>query len=255
MAGALGRMGSLVCNAVKSEPDLMLVEVIDPALEGLGELPTYLKEVSAYNRVEEIQSPDMEILVDFTRADVAYRNIMWAIERDIHCVVGTTGITEEEILSIENAVSKRKANVLIASNFAIGAVLMMKFSEIAANFYERCEIVELHHAGKLDAPSGTALSTAKRIDAKMKSRGIEITPAGQKNPSRGMEHGNVFIHSVRLDGLVAHQEVIFGSRGETLTIRHDTTDRSCFMPGVVLAIRAVSKIPGLTIGMETLLGI
>ncbi len=255
MAGALGRMGALVCEAVTAEIDLKLVEAIDPALEKLKQPPSYLGECTTYSKIEDIQTPEMDVLVDFTRADIAYKNIMWAIERGVHCVVGTTGISGEEINSIKDKVAEGKANVIIASNFAIGAVLMMKFSEIAANFYDRCEIVELHHAGKLDAPSGTALSTAEKVDAKMKSRGIISNHAQEENPSRGMKHGNIFIHSVRLDGFLAHQEVIFGSRGETLKIRHDTIDRSCFMPGVILAVRSVSRIPGLTIGMEKLLGI
>jgi len=255
VAGALGRMGSLVCETVRSQPDLKLVEVIDPAIEQVKELPTYFSELKAYKRIEDIENPIMEILVDFTRAQAAYENIMWAVKRDIHCVVGTTGLTEENMRSIEGAVNQEKANVIIAANFAIGAVLMMKFSEIAARFYDRCEIVELHHAKKIDAPSGTALATARRVDSKIKARGGDSVLEKDDAPSRGVKHGNVFIHSVRLDGLVAHQEVIFGSKGETLKIRHDTTDRSCFMPGVIMAVRAVSNMRGLTIGMESILGI
>jgi 4-hydroxy-tetrahydrodipicolinate reductase len=160
---------------------------------------------------------------------------------------------EEDLLRIKKYVEGGRANVLIAANFSIGAVLMMKFSEIAASVFDQCEIVELHHRGKVDSPSGTAIATSRRIQGAMKPAPIPLSDDKEISGTRGGSLGPVNIHSVRLDGLVAHQEVIFGARGQTLSIRHDTTDRSCFMPGVIMAVKAVSDLPGLTIGLDSLI--
>jgi 4-hydroxy-tetrahydrodipicolinate reductase len=189
-------------------------------------------------------------MVDFTSAAAAKENIMLALKNDIHAVVGTTGLSETDLAQIKKAVENSKANVFIAPNFAIGAVLMMKFAEMAASFMDFVEIIELHHEKKKDAPSGTALQTAAKIAAKKLPRTIE-----SEEISRGQNYKGIRIHSVRLPGLVAHQEVIFGGQGQTLAIRHDSIDRTSFMPGVLRAIKAVSDLRGLTIGLDRLLGL
>jgi 4-hydroxy-tetrahydrodipicolinate reductase len=168
-------------------------------------------------------------------------------------VVGTTGISEEDIKRLTEKAKSADANVLIAPNFAVGAVLMMRFSRIAASVFDQCEIIELHHRGKRDAPSGTAIATAGVIQEAMKPSAVPSSEEREVSGTRGGRLGPVSIHSVRLDGLVAHQEVLFGAKGQTLSIRHDTTDRSCFMPGVIIAVKAISGLPGLTIGLDSIL--
>ena len=216
VSGAAGRMGEATCSAVSGAEDMELVARIDPLLD--LELGAALRE----------QQPD--VLVDFSRPDSAVSNIRSAVAAGVHVVVGTTGFDLEQLRGLSGA------NVFVAPNFAIGAVLMMSFAAQAARHMRAAEIIELHHDGKLDAPSGTAALTAQRIH--------EAAPDKPVPP----------IHSVRLPGLVANQEVIFGDVGQTLTIRHDTVDRACFMPGVLLAIRRVQTQPEpLVIGLEALL--
>ncbi|MDP3013782.1 MAG: 4-hydroxy-tetrahydrodipicolinate reductase, partial [Candidatus Subteraquimicrobiales bacterium] len=188
------------------------------------------------NLEEAIEIRQPEVMVDFTHPEAVMGNIRKALNTRVNVVVGTTGITEDNLTEIKSLCEKNKTNAFIAPNFAIGAVLMMKLSEIAAKFLPEVEIIELHHKQKVDAPSGTALKTARGI---MKITGNQTIP----------------IHSVRLPGLVAHQEVIFGGTGQTLTIRHDSIDRTSFMPGVIMAIKNVGQRPGLTYGLEQLLGI
>ena len=216
VSGAAGRMGQATCSAVSGAEDMELVARIDPLLD--LELGAALRE----------QQPD--VLVDFSRPDSAVSNIRSAVAAGVHVVVGTTGFDLDQLRGLSGA------NVFVAPNFAIGAVLMMSFAAQAARHMRAAEIIELHHDGKLDAPSGTAALTAQRIH--------EAAPDKPVPP----------IHSVRLPGLVANQEVIFGDVGQTLTIRHDTVDRACFMPGVLLAIRRVQTQPEpLVIGLEALL--
>jgi 4-hydroxy-tetrahydrodipicolinate reductase len=251
----MGRMGSEVLKAVLDDPELELSGAVDPMASGLGGgILVAETEVGVLERVEDLDAGSIDVLVDFTRASAAVSNIIWALDNGIHCVVGTTGIPDEELARIRSRAESGEANVIIAANFALGAVLMMRFSEMAARVFDQCEIIELHHRGKRDAPSGTALSTAGRVD---KAMGAPKTPPPSETRevegTRGGSVGAVQIHSVRLDGLVAHQEVLFGSRGETLSIRHDTTDRGSFMPGVLLAVKAVGETPGLTTGIESLL--
>lgn len=253
--GALGRMGREVCGAVLRDPELALTGAVDPGPG--GEVTEPLVEGTDLRVVQDRSELDRErtdVIVDFTHADAALSNVKWALSEGVHCVVGTTGIPEIEIRRIGELSAEVGANVIIASNFAPGAVLMMRFAEMAAGVFDQCEIIELHHRGKRDAPSGTAIATARSVDSAM--RASRVPPPrvdGEVPGARGGNLGPVHIHSVRLDGLVAHQEVIFGSTGETLTIRHDTTDRSSFMRGVVLAIKYVGDIPGLTVGIESLL--
>jgi 4-hydroxy-tetrahydrodipicolinate reductase len=213
-------MGQAVCGAVEGADDLELVGRADPALD------TTLESVLADN------TPD--VVVDFTVPDSVFDNVRLCLERGAHAVVGTTGLTDEQLEELREAAAKSSANCFVAPNFAIGAVLMMEAAKLAAPHMLSCEIVELHHNQKLDAPSGTAKRTAALI-----------TEAGG-----GRE---VPIHSVRLPGLVAHQEVIFGGLGETLTVRHDSLSRESFMPGVLLAVRRVGELDGLVVGLETLL--
>jgi 4-hydroxy-tetrahydrodipicolinate reductase len=220
VAGAAGRMGQAVCAAVEAAQDLELVARADP------ELDTTLDAVLGDQR------PD--VVVDFTVPDSAYANAHLSLERGTHVVVGTTGITDEQLAELGAFADASEANCFIAPNFAIGAVLMMQAAKLIAPHMPDCEIVELHHEQKLDAPSGTAKRTARLI----------AEAGGRNDPP---------IHSVRLPGLVAHQEVIFGGLGETLTIRHDSLSRESFMPGVLLAVRRVAGIDGLVVGLENLL--
>ena len=213
-------MGQTVCAAVEGADDMELVARADPALD------TSLAAVLGDD------SPD--VVVDFTVPDSAYGNARLCLEQGTHAVVGTTGITDEQLAELGDLAAGSKANCFIAPNFAIGAVLMMEASKLIAPHMIACEIVELHHDQKLDAPSGTAKRTAALI-----------TQAGGGR--------DVPIHSVRLPGLVAHQEVIFGGLGETLTVRHDSLSRESFMPGVLLAVRKVGELDGLVVGLESLL--
>ena len=218
VAGAAGRMGQTVCEAVEGAPDMELTGRADPALD------TPLADVL----------PNADVLVDFTIPSSAVANAREAVEAGVHVVIGTTGFDPGELSDLDNA----KANVFIAPNFAIGAVLMMEFAVQAARHMAKAEIIELHHDRKVDAPSGTAARTASLMAA--------ASPTGATPP----------IHSVRLPGLVAHQEVILGDVGQTLTIRHDSTDRESFMPGVLLAVRSVSSLTeSPTVGLERLLGL
>ena len=239
VAGARGRMGTQVCAAVTEAPDLELVAAVD-----VGDDLRAIIEARA------------EVLVDFTTPDAVMGNVAFAVENGIHVVVGTTGFTPQRLAEVRALVAQSPTvGVVVAANFGIGAVLSMKFAEIAAPFYESVEIVELHHPDKVDAPSGTAVATAGRIAA---ARGGHTSPdatTAELPGARGADVDGVRVHAVRLRGLVAHQEVLLGSAGEVLTIRHDSFDRASFMPGVLLAVRAVGSRPGLTVGIDDLLGL
>jgi 4-hydroxy-tetrahydrodipicolinate reductase len=238
--GSRGRMGAEVCRAVESARDLDLVAAID-----LGD--------------DRAPAETAEVIVDFTHPDAVMDNLFWCIGHGIHAVVGTTGLTEEHFDLLRGRLAEHDGvGVLIAPNFSIGAVLMMRFAEQAAAFYESAEIIELHHPGKADAPSGTAASTARRIAAARTAAALTPPPDATKQElpgARGAQVDGIRVHGVRLRGLVAHQEVLFGAEGETLTIRHDSLDRVSFMPGVLAAVRAISTRPGLTVGIEPILGI
>ena len=230
-------MGEATCHAVESEPELELVAQI-----GRNDPLDRLKESGA------------EVAVEFTTPDAVKDNIRYCLENGIHCVVGTTGLSVEDQSEIGDLAQHHETNVFIAPNFAVGAVLMMRFAAEAAHHFESVEIVERHHERKLDAPSGTALRTAAVMnEARGRPWSVAKPPKESVGGSRGGETGGVHIHSVRLPGSIAHQEVIFGSPGEVLTIRHDSLDRSSFMPGVLLAIKRVKSMRGLTIGLEHVL--
>jgi len=255
--GAAGRMGQMVCRTVAGEPDLALVAAIDRSRVGqsIGSLIGQPKlDVPISDELDRLLEAEVEVAVDFTHPEVVMDDVRWCIEHGITLVVGTTGIGEDELDEIRMLIEDEggEPNVIVAPNFALGAVLMQRFAAEAARFFPAAEIIELHHDGKADAPSGTALSTARRL---VEERGGEYRGPSTESIEgvRGGEVDGVRVHSVRLPGLVAHQEVIFGGQGQTLTIRHDSTDRSSFMPGVLMAIRAVSTRPGLTVGLEPLL--
>jgi 4-hydroxy-tetrahydrodipicolinate reductase len=240
--GARGRMGQQVCAAVQAATDLELVASID-----LGDPLSAASEAGA------------RVLVDFTHPDSVMDNLRFAVEHGICAVVGTTGFTDEKLATVARWLADRPGvGVLVAPNFGIGAVLAMKFAQLAAPYFESVEVVELHHPRKVDAPSGTATSTARLIAAARARAGMSPAPdatTAEVPGARGADIDGVRVHSVRASGLVAHQEVLFGTEGETLTIRHDSLDRSSFMPGVLLAIREVGNRPGLTVGLDALLGL
>jgi 4-hydroxy-tetrahydrodipicolinate reductase len=242
-------MGREVCRAIAASPDLHLIAAVDPAHAG-----TEIEGVSVAASLDAVTDVSAEVVVDFTRPDAVMGTILWCLEHGVHVVVGTTGITQENLDELRAITSGARSNILVAPNFAIGAVLMMRFAERAAKYFPATEIVELHHDAKVDAPSGTALVTARRIAA---ARGRAAPPAvagDDAHPgARGADVEGVRVHAVRLPGFLAHEEVIMGGQGQTLTIRHDTTDRSAFIPGVLLAIESISDLPGLTVGIESLL--
>ena len=194
-----------------------------------------------------------EVAIDFTVIDAARENLAWCAENDVHAVVGTTGFSDAELADFGERFDRSKANAVIAPNFAIGAILMMRFAEMAAPYFESAEIIELHHDHKIDAPSGTSVRTAQRMAAASKDWSDDPTTKVVAEGARGGLVSGIPIHSVRLRGMVAHQEVLLGTTGQSLSIRHDSYDRSCFMPGVVLAVQKVADMPGLTIGLDALL--
>lgn len=256
VAGALGKMGCQVCEAVVADPDCQLAAVADTALtqkdiDGLR--AKYGDIVCGASLGEAIAKASPDILVDFTHPDSVLENIETALSKNVHCVVGTTGLNETALHKIKKALETSSAKVFIAPNFAIGAVLMMHLSGIAAKHMNAYEIIELHYDGKADAPSGTAIATAQKI-ADSANNDRHNFSKEHIGGARGADIGKVRIHSIRLPGLVANQEVIFGTEGQTLTIKHDTTSRTCFMPGVLLAVKKVSSLENnLTIGLENLL--
>ncbi|MDV3125155.1 4-hydroxy-tetrahydrodipicolinate reductase [Mycobacterium sp. 21AC1] len=236
--GAKGKVGATMVQAVESAEDLTLSAGVDAG--------------DALNLLTESAT---QVVIDFTHPDVVMDNLKFLIDNGIHAVVGTTGFTWERIAQVEGWLKDKPGSaVLIAPNFAIGAVLSMHFAKQAARFFESVEVIELHHPHKADAPSGTAARTAKLIAEARKGLppNPDATSTGLEG-ARGADVDGVRVHSVRLAGLIAHQEVLFGTQGETLTIRHDSLDRSSFVPGVLLAVRKVHERPGLTIGIEPLL--
>jgi 4-hydroxy-tetrahydrodipicolinate reductase len=258
-------MGSTVCRAVAGSPACELVVAVDPnaagrslaEVAGLEESPLEVQPA-----IEALADAGAEVAVDFTHASAAVANMAWCAGAGVHAVCGTTGIGPDDLGRLRDLFAPADApNCVLVPNFAVTAVLMMRFAELAAPFLDGVEIVELHHDAKRDAPSGTALETARRIAEARQASGAgpfaadptaeEVAPG-----ARGaLGPGGVRIHAVRLPGLVAHQEVLFGALGQSLTIRQDSYERSSFMPGVLLAVTKVASIPGLTVGLEALLGL
>ncbi len=255
--GAGGRMGRTVCRAVAGDAELELVGAVDPHHSGLD-----LRQVAGVDVADLHIDPDpsslvdrgVEVVVDFTVPDAARGNLAWAASNGVHAVVGTTGLTEPDYE--EQRAAFTRSNCVIAPNFAIGAVLMMRFAELAAPWFETAEVIELHHDAKVDAPSGTAMLTVSRMAAASKDWGEDPTQKETLPGARGAKGpAGIPVHSVRLRGLVAHQEVLLGTTGQSLTIRHDSYDRESFMPGVLLAIKQVGSRPGVTVGLDSLLGL
>lgn len=237
--GAKGRMGKTVCEAVTAADDLELVCTLD-----------------AGDDLNQLIQTGSQVVVDFTVPDAVMGNLEFLAKNNIHAVVGTTGFTEDRLAKVQEIFGKSQANVLIAPNFGVGAVLMMQFAAIAAPYFDSVEIVELHHPRKVDAPSGTARRTAELISqARKNNKAMPDATSDVIDGARGATVAGIPVHSIRAQGLVAHQEVIFGGPGETLTIRHDSLDRESFMPGVLLAIRKISQTKGVTFGLEGLLGL
>ncbi|MFE3544891.1 4-hydroxy-tetrahydrodipicolinate reductase [Nocardia sp. NPDC059177] len=238
--GAHGKVGQAICAAVEAADDLELVARVDKddALTAFTESGT-------------------QVVVDFTHPDVVMGNLKFLVENGIHAVVGTTGFDQARLAEVRSWLDQRpEVGVLIAPNFAIGAVLSMRFAEQAARFFDSVEVIELHHPNKADAPSGTAYRTAALIAAARAEAGVGASPDAtttELEGARGADVDGVRVHSVRLAGLVAHQEVLFGTQGETLTIRHDSIDRNSFAPGVLLGVREIAGRPGLTVGLDPFL--
>lgn len=236
--GARGRMGQEIVKAIDAAADLDLV--------------------AAINRDDDLEkAADAQVIVDVTNPGVVLENLRWAIDRGISCVVGTSGFTDQRLDEVRAMLAGQPGTgVLIAPNFGIGAVLLMQFAAKAARYFESAEIIELHHPRKLDAPSGTATHTARLIAAARAEAGLGAMPDATEKAvegARGADIDGIRVHAIRSAGLVAHQEVLFGTAGETLTLRHDSLDRASFMPGVLLAVRSVRKLPGLTVGIDSLL--
>jgi len=235
-------MGAEACRAVDSAKDLELVAMVD-----------------AGDWLFNIADAGADVVVDFTTPDIVMDHLHWCIDQNINVVVGTSGFTESRYERVRQWLAhKPELGVVIAPNFAVGAVLMMEFAATAARWFDSVEVVEMHHPQKVDAPSGTALRTAEMVAAARAEAGLTGMPDATKEEllgARGTDVNGVRVHSLRATGLVAHQEVLLGTNGETLTIRHDSYDRKAFMPGVLLAVRAVVARPGLTVGLGPLLGL
>ena len=241
-------MGRLVAEAVREQADLELAALYDPhhAGEQVAGLPV---------AADPDALKDCEVVVEFTNPQVVMGNLREWHRLGLHAVVGTSGFTEERLEELQGFWGEGPPNCLVAPNFSIGAVLMMRFAELAAPFFPAAEVIELHHDAKADAPSGTALATARRIGQARPDQRRAVESEELVAGTRGGRVAGVPVHAVRLPGLVAHQEVILGDRGQTLTLRHDTTDRRSFLPGVLLGVRRIGDLSGVTVGLEGMLGI
>jgi 4-hydroxy-tetrahydrodipicolinate reductase len=235
--GALGKVGSEVCRAVEASEDAELVASVD-----------------ADDELDDLVTAGAQVVVDFTHPDVVMDNLEFCLDHGIHAVVGTTGFDDERLETLRRWLADAPSvGVLVAPNFSIGAILMMRFAATAAPFYESVEVVELHHPDKADAPSGTARRTAQLIAAARREAGSGPVPDATSSAldgARGADVEGIRVHGLRIRGLVAHQEVVLGGLGETLTIRHDSLDRASFTPGVLVGVRAIGSHPGLTVGLE-----
>jgi len=264
VVGAGGRMGRTVCTAVLGADDMELVCAIDPAAAG-QDLTELLEgpspDLAVSGGIDALATAKVDVAVDFTTAAGIGTRLDWYAGHGVHAVVGTSGIPPSEVERARELFASSSANAVIAPNFAVGAALLTRFCELAAPVMDGVEIVELHHEAKLDAPSGTALHTAERIAQAREASGAgpfvpdPTTEFPLEGARGGLGPAGIRVHAVRLPGLVAHEEVIFGAAGQTLTIRHDSYDRRSFMPGVLLAVRRVGERPGLTFGLGPLLGL
>lgn len=248
VVGAAGRMGATVCAAVAADSSLELVAAVDTTGEVTAQGVTISRELKA------LADAKVDVVVDFTVAAAARVTLPWLALHGVHAVVGTTGFNDADIAAFKQEFSR--SNCLIAPNFAIGAVLMMRFAEVAAPFFDTAEIIEIHHDAKADSPSGTAVATAQRMAAASGEWAKDPTTHEAVPGARGAKGpADIRIHAVRMRGAVANQEVVLGTQGQTLTIRHDTIDRNSFMPGVVMACKKIAEHPGVTLGLDSFLGI
>ena len=255
--GALGRMGRETINAICHEPEMQVVGTVDlQAPDEALSLPDGSGTVPLSSDLASILSTcQPDVLVDFTTAKVVMPAMRLAAKQGVNLVIGTTGLTTDEIGEIDELSKSNNIGAVAAPNFALGAVLMMHLAKVASKYLDYAEIIELHHEKKVDAPSGTALATARAM-GQARGKPFHHSPGQEKTlVSRGEQVEGINIHSVRLPGLLAHQEVIMGGTGQTLSIRHDTISRECFMPGVILAVKEVIKRKGLVYGLDTLLGL
>ncbi|MDO8687465.1 MAG: 4-hydroxy-tetrahydrodipicolinate reductase [Dehalococcoidales bacterium] len=255
--GALGKVGQEVVKALCSEPETQVVGAVDLQAsgdylslpDGSGKIPFSADLSNLLNKCPA------DVMVDFTVAKASMPAVRTAAGKGVNLVIGTTGFTADELGEMEKLATANKIGIVVAPNFALGAVLMIHLAKIAAKYLDYAEIIELHHHLKADAPSGTALATARAM-AKAKGKPFSCPPEqGQVSASRGEQVEGITLHSVRLPGLMAHQEIIMGAAGQTLSIRHDTISRECYMPGVILAIKEVVKRQGLIYGLDTLLNL
>ncbi len=251
-------MGSTVCAAVASDRDMELVAAVDPYHEGIDlhlvARGATVPEITVAADAEAFERAEVDVVVDFTQLDAARTNLAWAADHGVHAVVGTTGFDAADHERF--AASFTRSNCLLAPNFAIGAVLMMRFAEVAAPWFDTAEVLEYHHDAKIDAPSGTAMLTVERMAAASDQWADDPTEKEVVAHARGGKGpGGIPVHSVRMRGMIAHQEVILGAAGQTLTLRHDSYDRESFMPGVLLAVKKIAEHPGLTVGLDPLLGL
>jgi 4-hydroxy-tetrahydrodipicolinate reductase len=255
--GAAGRMGAEVCRSVMADSELELVAGVDPFRAGVDlKTATGIEgtDITVGATADVLAAAGAHVAIDFTHAEAAHANLLWCAANGVHAVVGTTGFTSGQVDEFRAAFTK--SNCVIAPNFAIGAVLMMRFAEMAAPFFDTAEVIEFHHDQKIDAPSGTAVSTVQRMAAAKDTWAADPTQKEIYAGSRGGKGpADIRVHAVRMRGMVAHQEVILGTTGQTLIIRHDTTDRTSFMPGVVLAAKRIASVPGLTLGLDAMLGL
>jgi len=255
--GAAGRMGTAVCEAVVGDPALELVAAVDTHHTGLSVREAIGVDANGLHIVgdkDAASAAKPDVAVDFTIYAVARENASWCAAHGVHAVIGTSGFTADDFDALRAEFTS--SNCIVAPNFAIGAVLMMRFAELAAPYFDTAEIIELHHDTKVDAPSGTAIDTARRMAAASNDWAADPTTKDTIAGARGAVAGaDIRIHSVRMRGMVAHQEVLLGTTGQTLSIRHDTTDRTSFIPGVLLAVKKIAEHPGLTVGLDALLGL
>jgi 4-hydroxy-tetrahydrodipicolinate reductase len=259
VSGAAGQMGRTVCAAVAADPDLVLVAAVDRAgvEDGAGDAaPWTFDGVALSTELHAFADAECDVVVDFTVADAARTTLPWLAMHGMHAVVGTTGFSDEDLALFESAFGSASGpNCLIAPNFAISAVLMMRFAEMASPWFDTAEVIELHHTRKVDAPSGTAVKTIERMAAARTSDFMADPTQHEVYPGArgGVGPRNIRAHAVRMQGMVAHQEVILGALGQTITIRQDSYDRSSFMPGVVLACKKIADHQGLTLSLEPFL--
>ena len=250
VTGAAGRMGRTICSAVAGDPELVLVAAVDPG--GAG---TVIEGIEVAETLHALADADCDVVVDFTVADAARDSVPWLALHGMHAVVGTTGFTDDDLALFGSAFCADAPNCLIAPNFAISAVLMMRFAEAAAPYFDTAEVIELHHDRKIDAPSGTAVTTIERMAA-ARDTDFAADPT-EREVYQGSRGGaaprGIRAHAVRMRGMVAHHEVILGAAGQTLTIRQDSYDRESFMPGVLLACRKIADVPGLTRSLDPFL--